>query len=158
MSLFGKFFSRNNQKQNGNPFPTRPLKLQHTISPENGERFARQFYEAVKNIEKIELDYSPSSIEFVDNFLQRFKDKGLTVDQFAETIFTAGCYVGQVFVTNNSAYWIRKEDGLLPNGIQMSEIIVKVDEKTVCDPISKSFKRFYYGDIDNLAYFYSVFT
>jgi len=138
--------------------PTRALNLQFTLTPDNGHRFAQQFVDAVKNNEGIELDYSIGSLEFVDKFLQRFSDEGLTVNDFAETIFVTGAYVGEVMIKNNDGVWLRQEDANLPNGITMTPIVVKLSNGNVTDPIAKAFKRFHYGDIDDIRYFYHVFT
>jgi len=156
MSLFSKLFGHGSKKAES-PFPTRPLNLVYEIIPENGQKFAKQFSEIFQKVEGIELDYSPASISLVDNMLQTRRSEGLSVDQFAETIFTAGCYVGQVIVNNNPSKWIREEDANLPEGISMSSIVIKIGD-TVCDPIAKAYKFFFNGSIDSLEYFYFVFT
>ena len=69
-----------------NIFPTRPLNLKYTVIPENGLKFAELYRDAVKRFDNIDLDYSVESINFVDSFLQRFKDENFTVNDFAETI------------------------------------------------------------------------
>jgi hypothetical protein len=154
-NLFGK---KGNEKPDDGPMPTRPLNLQFTLTPDNGHRFAQQFVDAVKNNDKIELDYSVDTLEFVDKFLQRFSDEGLTVTDFAETIFVAGAYVGEVMIKNNDGKWLRQEEANLPHGINMTPIVVKLSNGNITDPISKAFKRFHYGDTDNIRYFYHVFT
>jgi hypothetical protein len=153
--LFGK---KGNDKPEAGPMPTRALNLQFTLTPDNGHRFAQQFVDAVKNNEKVELNYSIETLEFVDKFLQRFRDEGLTVNDFAETIFVAGAYVGEVMIRNNDGKWLRMEDANLPDGITMTQIVVKLPNDNITDPIAKAFKRFHYGDSDNVTYFYHVFT
>lgn len=154
-NLFGK---KGNVKRDDGPMPTRPLNLQFTAIPGNGHRFAKQFVDAVKNNDKIELDYSVDTLEFVDKFLQRFSDEGMTVNDFAETIFVAGAYVGEVMIRNNDGKWLSQEEADLPNGVNMMPIIVKLSNGNIADPIAKTFKRFHYGDTDNIRYFYHVFT
>lgn len=155
-NLFGNK-DRSNKPDNG-AIPTRKLNLQFPPTPDNGQKFAQQFVEAVKKSDHIELDYSIEKIEFVDEFLQGFKDEGLTVNDFAETIFVAGAYVGQVMIVNNNGTWISQEDANLPSGVTMMPIIVKLSNGNITDPITKAFKRFHNGDIDNIKYFYQVFT
>lgn len=138
--------------------PTRALNLAFTPIPDNGFEFAKQFVEAVKQNDKKELDYSVDSLNFIDTFLQRFSDEGLTVNDFAETIFVAGSYIGQVMIYNNNGVWIKQEDANLPNGITMMPIVVKLPNGNITDPIAKAFKRFHNGEIDNIQYFYKVFT
>lgn len=154
-NLFGK---QDNKKPGGNPMSTRSINLQFSPTPDNGHRLAQQFVDAVKSNDKIDLDYSIATLGFVDKFLQRFSDEGLTVNDFAETIFVAGAYVGEVMIRNNNGNWLRQEEANLPNGITMTPIVVKLPNGNITDPIAKAFKRFHYGDTDNIQYFYHVFT
>lgn len=155
-NLFGNK-TRNNNPDTG-AIPTRKLNLKFASTPDNGYKFAQQFVEAVENNDHIELNYSIETLEFVDGFLQRFRDEGLTVNDFAETIFVAGAYIGQVMIVNNNGTWIRQEDANLPNGITMMPIVVKLSNGNITDPIAKAFKRFHNGDTDNIEYFYQMFT
>lgn len=138
--------------------PTRGMNLKFVPEPANGEKLAEQFVSVIKKNENIDLNYSVSSLDFVDQFLQNFKNDGVSVNDFAETIFVAGCYVGQVMVLNNSGVWIKQEDADLPEGITMMPIVVKLPNNKVCDPIVKAFKRFSNGEVDSVKYFHHVFT
>lgn len=158
MGLLGNLFGGKKNNDNNGPMPTRDLKMQFAPTPENGLKFAEQFRTAVKANDNIDLDFSVETLKFIDNFLQQFKDEGLTVNDFAETIFVAGCYVGQVMIQNNEAEWIKQENANLPNGITMMPIVIKLKNGTITDPISKSFKRFYNGSEDSLEYYYQVFA
>ncbi|WP_447641162.1 MULTISPECIES: hypothetical protein [Chitinophagaceae] len=103
------------------------------------------------------LDYSADALSYVDKFLQRFNDKGLTVNCFAETIFVAGSYVGQVMVKNRNGIWIEQEELNLSDGVSMMPIVIKLPNSNIADPIAKAFKRFHYGNTENVEYFYQVF-
>ncbi len=157
MKLFNRLFGTNKKDNNG-PMPTRNLNLQFTPTPNNGLNFALQFRHVVKENDAIDLDFSVESLKFIDLFLQRFKDEGLTVNDFAETIFIAGCYVGQVIVENCKAEWIQQDEANLPNGITMMPIVIKLQNGTITDPIAKAFKRFYNGNEDNISFYFQVFT
>lgn len=157
MGLFKKLFGGNNKSDTG-PMPSRNMSFQFAPTPENGLNFAEQFRDAVKANENIDLDFSVETLKFTDEFLQRFRDEGLSVNDFAETIFVAGCYVGQIMVNHSGGEWIKQEDANLPDGVTMMPIVIKLPNGTITDPIAKSFKRFYNGDIDNIPYYYHVFT
>jgi hypothetical protein len=146
------------QNNDSGPMPTRSMKFKYSLIPENGEKFADQYKNAVKENDNLELDYSVGSLQFVDSFLQRFREEGMTVNDFAETIFVAGCYTGQVMIRNNHGQWIKAEDISLPNGVRMMPIVIKFPNGKICDPIAKAFKRFYNGEADSLQYFFHVFT
>jgi hypothetical protein len=83
--------------------------------------------------------------------------QGVTVDQLAETLFAFGCYVGEVFVRHAAARWIETPEQWL-SAIGMRICIELPDQKRLCSPISKAFKRLENGDEDSLAYFYAVFS
>jgi hypothetical protein len=159
MSFLKKIFGKQNIKLDAGPMPERSLNLQFEPLPQNGEKFAQQFVDAVKKNENKELDYSYDTLEFVDNFLQRFSDEGLTVNDFAETIFVAGAYIGQVMININNGMWIdQKEVSDLPQDISMMPIVIKLPNNNIADPIAKAFKRFHYGATDSVTYFYQAFT
>lgn len=157
MGIFKNIFGKKEEKEPKQVFPSRGMNLQLTPNPENGKALSDFFYEAVKENEGIDLDFSVGTLGFVDQFLENFS-KELKVDDFAETIFIAGCYSGQVMVENANGIWIKQEDANLPEGIQMMPIVIKLPNGTICDPIAKAFKRFAHGEIDDLSYFYQVFT
>ncbi len=160
MSFFKKLFGGQDKKHipNNGPMPTRGLNLQFTPTPDNGLKFAQQFVDAVKKNDNIELDYSVDTLIYVDKFLQQFSDEGLTVNDFAETIFVAGSYVGQIMIKNSNGIWIGQEEVNLPDGVSMMPIVIKLPNGNIADPIAKAFKRFHYGDTENVKYFYHVFT
>lgn len=158
MSFFSKLFGTKSKPAGDGPMPTRSLNLQFTPTPGNGIRFAQQFIDAVNKNEHTILDYSEDTISFVDRFLQRFKNEGLTVNDFAETIFVAGSYVGQVMVINHNGKWISQEEVQLPEGVNMMPIVVQLPNGNIADPIAKAFKRFHYGNAESVSYFYRFFT
>jgi hypothetical protein len=160
MSFFKQFFGGQRKKSNTDigPMATRALNLQFTPTPDNGKKFAQQFVDAVKQNDNKELNYSVDTLDFVDQFLQRFSDEGLTVNDFAETIFVAGSYVGQVMIENNNGAWISQDEVGLPEGVTMMPIVIKLPNGNIADPIAKAFKRFHYGDGENIKYFYQVFA
>ncbi|XOV67663.1 MAG: hypothetical protein ACFHU9_00560 [Fluviicola sp.] len=156
MSILKNLFGKKDEKPR-QVFPNRGLNLQLEPTPKNGKGLSEFFIGAVKENEGINLDYSVDTLNFVDQFLENFS-KELKVDDFAETIFVAGCYCGQVMIENANGRWIKQEDANLPNGVIMMPIVIKLPNGTVCDPIAKAFKRFANGETDSLSYFYQVFT
>lgn len=156
MGFLNKIFGKNKNEPK-EIFPSRALTLKSSPIAENGKSLSQDFIDAVKSNENIELDLSESSLKFVDDFLERFS-KELKMNDFAETIFVAGCYSGQVMVETAKGMWINVEDANLPNGINMMPIVIKMPNGKICDPIGKAFKRFGNGESDSIAFFYKVFT
>lgn len=157
MSFLKKIF-RSSKKAAPKSPPSRVLKLGHEVTKENAAKFAQQFVDAVNENESIELNYRQDSLDFVDTFLGRFKKEGLTANQFAETIFVAGCYVGQVMITNIKGEWVDESDVAVPGKAKLTKIIVKLSNGHIADPIAKAFKRFHFGESESLSYFYEIFA
>jgi len=160
MNFFKKIFGQDVKKStpDAGPTPTRSLNFQFLPVPENGPKFAQQFVDAVSKNENKQLDFGVNTLDFVDSFLQRFSDEGLTVNDFSETIFVAGAYVGEVMIKNNDGIWIKQEEANLPEGVSMTPIVVRLPNGSIVDPVAKAFKRFYYGASEDIKYFYQVFT
>lgn len=156
MGIFKKLFAA--KKKDSGPIPTRDLMLQFSIKAENGGAFANQFKDMIKKKQSIDLEYTIDSLTFVDNFLQKFKDDGTTVDEFAEVIFVAGCYVGQTIIMNCESEWVDRDEANLPENIGMSSMLVRAPNGAICDPVGKTFKRFYYGESESVVYLYHVFA
>ena len=136
------------------------LRLQYPPSPENAARLAQIAVDTVKKIDRIDLDYSPASLSKVDSILETFHREGLDQSQIGETVFSLGCYVGEVLVRNNGGTWKLPKDSFLAKLVRRGENIMVVDlpNGTTCNPIGKAFKFLENGRTDSVAYFYQVFT
>ncbi|WP_299251411.1 hypothetical protein, partial [uncultured Cytophaga sp.] len=120
--------------------PTRAMMFPYPAEPAFGSTVAENFVQSVKENDDVELDYSIESIHFIDIFLEDFKNEGLSVDDFAETIFKAGYYVGEIMVRHSFGMWVKQEEAELPAGIKMMPIVIKLPNKHICDPIVKRLK------------------
>lgn len=151
MKFFDRFIGMFNRES---PFPNRQLRLQYVPAPASMPLFARQYAELIWQNDKFQLDYSPATVRFVDAFLQRFRDAGITAHNFAETIFVAGAYLGQVMVQHAGAQWVPVGEAGLPANASMMTVVLRLPNGTVADPVSKAFKRFHYGEKESLEKFY----
>jgi hypothetical protein len=112
---------------------------------------------ATKNIAKLDLDYSPQSLNVVDDILGRFYRDKVPVETIGATLFAFGCYVGEVFVRHFGGKWCREEDTEM-RGLAGFFIVVGLPNQKICNPIGKVFKRVQEGPAESLPYFYHVFT
>lgn len=144
-------------KAPANPMPQRTLNLQYEILPENAAAFAEQFVDIIRNNERVGLNYTIGTLVFVDDFLERFNKKGVPLDKFAETIFVAGCYVGQVMIFNHGGEWIKEADANVPN-VPLSPLVVRLSNGLIADPLTQAFKRFTKGKSESLMMFYHALT
>ncbi len=135
----------------------RPLKLKYEPTAENAPLFARDIVASTARITGDLLDYSVESLAIVDRILGDMRGQGVTVDQFAETLFGFGCYVGEVFVRHAGGRWIATPARWL-SAIGMRICVELPAQKRLCSPIAKAFRRLENGEEDSLAYFYAVFS
>ena len=133
------------------------LHLKRPPIAENGSAFAADFHDSVLEIEDLDLDYSVESLAFIDTLLQGFHDEGLTVADFAETVFDAGCYVGEVMCRQAGGRWIDR-DSLGPTVAPMFAfpMLVELQGGSHANPIGKAYKRFADPTHDSVAYFYQA--
>lgn len=133
------------------------IRLPKSPIPENAEAYAELAVSAARNIDKVDLDYSPESLRIVDRILGRFHRDRVPPDKIGATLFAFGCYVGEVFVRHFGGEW-RNEEETEMRGLAGSFIVLQLPNQTVCNPIGKVFKRVQDGEAESLPYFYHVFT
>ena len=124
--------------------------------PENAQAYADMAVSAVKNIERVDLDYSPGSLKIVDGILGRFHRDRIRAEGVGATLFAFGCYVGEVFIRHLGGKWRREEETPM-RGLALF-IVVELSDGKICNPIGKVFKRVEHGEGEGLPYFYHVFT
>src|SRR5690348_17123504 len=90
----------------------RPLRLQYPPDLAHTTQHAATAVAAVRDIEGIDLEYAPESLEVVDRILEDMRSDGAGSDEVAETLWAFGCYVGEVFVHHAGAQWIDTPDNL----------------------------------------------
>lgn len=136
------------------------LRLQHPPTPEFAPTHAQIAVEAARDIDHVTLDYSSASLAEVDRILGKFHAEGLTADQMGETVFSFGCYVGEVLVRNNGGRWVMPRQSVLSKlGFGDSTMmVVELPNGDVWNPIMKAFKLLENGEADSVAYFYRVAT
>lgn len=133
------------------------LQLPKPPIPENALGYADTAVKAVKNLDKLDLDYSPKSLEIVDEILNRFHSQRAPVDKIGATLFAFGCYVGEVLIRNCGGKW-RKEEDTAMKGFASFFIVVELPDNKICNPIGKVFKIVMEGELGGLPYFYRVST
>jgi len=133
------------------------IRLPKAPIPENAQGYAEMAVGAVKNFDKLDLDYSVKSLEIVDNILHRFHKEGAAADKIGGILFAFGCYAGEVLIRNFGGKW-RKEEETAMKGLAGFFIVVELPNDKICNPIGKVFKIVQDGETNGLSYFYHVFT
>ena len=131
------------------------LNLKHDPIPENAHAFAADIAAAALKITGVELDYSRESLRTVDAVLEHLRSDGPPVDQFRETLFGFGCYVGEVMVRHANGRWD------IPRSIEEKTflgcpLLVRFPDGRCANPILKVMRCYEEGEEHNLAFFYDV--
>lgn len=127
----------------------RGLRLPAPPDAAHAAELATSFVDAAANIDGIELDYTIDSLQFVDGLLDRFGAPGS--DAVAETVFAAGCYVGETLVRTHGYTWVDAPDELA----QMFgfRLVVAGPGGGFANPIGKAFKLVENGPEDSVHFF-----
>lgn len=127
----------------------RRLRLRFPADAEHARDHARLYVENVAELEAIYLDYSLRSLDIVDELLGRYS--GIGSDAVAESIFTAGFYIGEVCVRTQGAQWVDTE-GEVRDHLGMPVAFRRYDG-SYWNPIGKAFKRVENGQVDSIQDF-----
>jgi hypothetical protein len=129
--------------------------VDYEIVPENAPKFAAKIVGMAKKLDDIDLDYSPESLEKVDEMFESFRgDESVTPHSIAATLFSFGCYVGEVFRrANPGSRWVTLPDDQTESSLN-SGLVLKLRSGTTVNPIGKAEKRLVNGEGDSLHYFY----
>jgi hypothetical protein len=136
------------------------LRLQYPPTPENAAALAQLAVDAARNVDSVELDYSPQSLTEVDGIIGKFHSERLTADQIGSTIFSFGCYVGEVLVRHQGGVWKKPAQSIwsrLSFG-NADMMVVETPNGSIWNPIGKAFKLLENGKEDSVSYFYDVTT
>ena len=131
------------------------LNLTHPPTPEHAPTHAADIVKLAKLIHGVDLDYSPASLENIDQILQQFSDGGSTVADLGETLFAIGCYVGEVLVRHLQGIWRNTSDTALAS-VGGFPIVVELPNQRLANPIHRVFSRLEKGDVDSIARYYTM--
>lgn len=132
----------------------RSLRLPVPPEPEYAAALADRVVVASRSVSGVELDYHPASLSAVDAILDGFSASGS--DTLAETIFAFGCYIGEVMVRHAGFRWVQTPSEL--TGTLGPLTVYRESSGAHVNPIGKAFKRVDNGPVDDLRYFYDIFT
>ncbi|WNG57414.1 hypothetical protein F0U59_23585 [Archangium gephyra] len=133
------------------------LRLKYPATPEAAPDHAQLCVSAVQNIEGITLDYSVESLAKLDEVIEGLRQDSVSAQEVAETLFSFGCYVGEVFVRHAKGQWRLAARTPMARAAGFP-LVVQLGADTYCNPIGKVFKRLEEGLEHELTLFYRAFT
>lgn len=129
------------------------LRLRFPASPDNAADHARLAVEVAREQHDDALDYSPGSLEDLDQEIESLREEGLGGEDVAEVLFVFGCYLGEVMVRELGGRWAATPLSSL-RSISPWPMVVVLEDGSAWDPIGKAYKRLELGDSEYLpAYF-----
>jgi hypothetical protein len=135
--------------------PDAPKGASDEGTPAEAMRMAEQFVALTDRKFGFRLDYSPATLDTVDQLVDKVKSTGVSEQDGSGMIYAIGCYVGEVMVRHGGGEW-RPTAELNMQSVCSWPLVVRMPDGTGMNPIGKAFKRFRNGDADSLAYFYRM--
>lgn len=116
----------------------RPLTFRVPPTPKEASRHAEVAVKSARDISRARLDYSPRSLRDVDRIIGEMREDRVTADELAETLFSFGCYVGEVFRRRYGGRWREIGETPLLNVAQVP-MVLETSTGRYIDPISATF-------------------
>jgi hypothetical protein len=125
------------------------------LTPENALEAAAEAVEFVRTKAHLELDYSPESLENLDDVLEDIHKTGQKSHEMGGGITCFGCYLGEVLIRDLGGEWrSREEAGYRETA---SPIVLAFSNGKAVNPLGKVCKRIDNGAEDSLTSFYRMF-
>jgi hypothetical protein len=131
------------------------LQLRFPATPENAADHAQLAVRVSREEYDEALDFSPESLERVDQQIEGLRDEGRDGEEVAELLFVLGCYLGQVMVLSLDGQWVATAQSAL-RGISPWPMVVVLPGGSTWDPIGKAYKRLELGDSEYLPAYYAT--
>jgi hypothetical protein len=131
------------------------LELKYPATAENAREHAALAVRAAREEFEAELDYSPGSLERLDEEVDSLREQGLTGEETAETLFVFGCYLGEVIVRHLRGRWMATSQTPLAR-LSPWPMVVVLPGGSSWDAIGKVFKRLELGDSEYLPAFFAA--
>ena len=131
------------------------LQLRYPASPENALDHAQLAVEAAWEESELLLDYSPGSLESVDEQIEALREEGHTSEDVAEALFVLGCYVGEVVRRACGGRWVATPRSPLAD-VSPWPMVVVLPGGSAWDAIGKAYLRLELGDSEYVPAFFAA--
>ncbi|GGM16806.1 hypothetical protein GCM10010129_71250 [Streptomyces fumigatiscleroticus] len=112
-------------------------RLNSPLEPGSAPRHAAAIVAAAADISGAELDYSPESIDLVEDIVDGFRAEGVSGEDMAESLIAFGCYVGEILTRHVGGVW-RYAPASHPTSVPL---VVELPGARECRPIDWVFRR-----------------
>ena len=123
----------------------------------DARRAAEAAVRLVRDIDGIELDYSPESLHSMESVILSIRAEGTRSDSMPGALYVFGAYVGEVIVRNNEgARWTYPPQVMIDAGMSPQAIGVTDANGVFWNPIGKVYKLLDNGQEDSIVYLYQL--
>jgi hypothetical protein len=133
------------------------LRMQYPAEPEFAAQHAELAVSTARSISHVHLDYSVGSLKRLDGIIEGFRRERVTGDQIRETLFTFGCYLGEVLIRHYAGEW-RKTEKTSLRQLTDAPLVVQLGSGNVANPIDQVLKRLQHGKTDSLPHYYQTWA
>jgi hypothetical protein len=131
------------------------LQLRFPATPETAADHAQLAVRVSREEYDEALDFSPASLDRVDEQIEGLREDGRDGEEVAELLFVLGCYLGQVMVQALGGQWVSTAQSAL-RAISPWPMVVVLPGGSTWDPIGKTYKRLELGDSEYLPAYYAT--
>ncbi|WP_338704245.1 hypothetical protein V2W30_40795 (plasmid) [Streptomyces sp. Q6] len=111
--------------------------LNPPLEPGSAPELAVAIVAAAADISDAALDYSPESIDVVEDIVDGFRAEGVSSEEMAESLVAFGCYLGEIVTRHIGGTW-RSASAAHPTS---APFIVVLPDARECHPIDWVFSR-----------------
>jgi hypothetical protein len=131
------------------------IRLQYPATPANARDHAALAVALARDEWESELDYSPGSLERLDDEIDSLREEGKDGEEAAEALFVFGCYLGEVLARRLGGTWVPTARSAL-RGVSPWPMVVELGDGSAWDAIGKAYRRLELGDSEYLPAFFQA--
>lgn len=121
--------------------------LNPPLEPGSAPRLAAAIVAAAADISDAELDYSPQSIEVVEDIVDGFRAEGVSREEMAASLVGFGCYLGEIVTRHIGGVW---------RHTPAASYVVVLPDARECHPVDWVFRRLESGAVVSIRDLYAA--
>ncbi|MFJ3672557.1 hypothetical protein ACIPSE_39475 [Streptomyces sp. NPDC090106] len=126
--------------------------LNPPLDPGSPPELAAAIVAAAADISDATLDYSPESIDVVEDIVDGFRAEGVSDEEMGESLVGFGCYLGEIVIRHIGGTW-RPAPATHPT---TAPFVVVLPDARECHPIDWVFSRLKSGAAVDIRVLYAT--
>ncbi|SNX88400.1 hypothetical protein SAMN06272735_8846 [Streptomyces sp. TLI_55] len=126
--------------------------LNPPLEPGSAPQLAAAIVAAAADISDADLDYSPETIDVVEDIVDGFRAEGVSREEMAESLVGFGCYLGEIVTRHIGGVWRHTPTAHLTAAV----FVVVLPDARECHPIDWVFSRLESGAAVSIRALYAA--